>query len=61
MKKILITGSFIMAITVIGMTSCEPSHKGTGTPGTTDTLSTMQNQNGGMDSTMHTDTSHHKK
>ena len=60
MKKLLIVGSFIITMTVIGMTSCEPSHKGTGTPSTSDSLS-MQNQNSGTDTTLHADTSHQKR
>jgi hypothetical protein len=60
MKKLLLIGSFMITFAGVWMTSCEPSHKGTGTPGTSDSLSAPA-QNGGMDSTVHADTSHQKK
>jgi hypothetical protein len=59
MKKLIVVAGFIIGLTGISITSCGPSHKGGSSPGTTDTLST-QNQNHSVDTTMQPDTSHHK-
>jgi len=58
MKKLMLTGSLLIALSGIWMTSCEPSRKGGSSPGTTDSLSM---QNGTGDSTMHSDTSHQRR
>ena len=59
MKKLMLIGSFLITFTGIWMTSCEPSRKGGGSPGTTDSLSM---QNSGGDSTLqNADTSHQKR
>ena len=56
MKKLLLISSFLLAFAG-AWTSCEPSKKGGGSPGTTDSLSTQSNS-APVDSTMRPDTSH---
>ena len=56
MKKVMLIGSLFIALTGIWMSSCEPSKKGGGSNGTTDTLSTSNNKT--TDTTMHMDTTH---
>ncbi|MCW3120013.1 MAG: hypothetical protein JWM28_4095 [Chitinophagaceae bacterium] len=62
MKKVMLIGSFLITLTGIWMSSCEPSRKGGGSPGTTDSLSVNNGApNGAMDSTLHGDTTHQKR
>lgn len=60
MKKVIAVASFVMITlsSVVAFTSCEPGQKTTNPTGT-DSLS-MQNNNGSMDSTVISDTSHLK-
>ncbi|MES1216245.1 MAG: hypothetical protein ABUT20_12085 [Bacteroidota bacterium] len=60
MKKLILIMSMLVAFSGIWMTGCEPSKKGSGEPGSTDSLS-IPNSGNTTDSSMHMDTSSHQK